>query len=114
MTEGTDRARRACDAVNVHYAALGVASWRRWVAIRLSDGGTDNVLYDTRDDAIRHQFHENFCAYLCIPPGGVNPRDMELFLTYTEGLYKQGMRPMQNNDVTPEIVLPQTREGFRL
>jgi hypothetical protein len=108
----TDRARHAVDAVNVHFAALGIACAQKWVAIRLSDGKSDGVLYERRDEAIRHQFHENFCAYLCIPLTGVNAEDMEKFLVYCERLYAAGMRPMQNNDVREEFVLPTRREGF--
>jgi hypothetical protein len=109
---GTDRSRRACDAVDLHFVAEGTNAIGRWIAIRLSDGGTDGTLYDTRADAIKHQFHELWCAYHCILPTGANPADMETFLAWTEGLYSQGMRPAQNRDPSPLITMPSRREDL--
>jgi hypothetical protein len=103
---GTERARRACDVVNTHFAAVGTDAIHKWVALRLSDGGSDGVLYDRQDEAIRHQLHEFWCAYLLIPPSGVNPTDMETFLAYVGRLYDAGMRPMQNHDARPGLLLP--------
>lgn len=111
---GTDRSRHACDAVNLHFAAAGKDAIGRWIAIRLSDGKTDGVLYDTRADAIRHQFHELWCAYHAILPTGANPGDMEKFLLYTEALYSRGMRPAQNRDPAPALIMPSRREDLRL
>jgi hypothetical protein len=45
-----------------------------WIAVNLADGSTDGVLYDTRRDAVRHQAHEQQCAYLNLAPvmGGMD------------------------------------------
>lgn len=45
-----------------------------WIAVRLSDGSTDGVLYDSRRDAVRHQPYEKQCAYLSLraAPGGMD------------------------------------------
>lgn len=87
----SDAARRCSDAVNL--ALIGQAGAAgRWMAFRLSDGGTDHVLYDSKAAAVRHQLHETLCAYLKIPPTGVSPRLAEVFLRFNRQLYDAGMR----------------------
>ena len=114
-----DEARRACDQVNLHIAALGHESYGKWVAIRLSDGGSDGVLYDTRPDAIRHQLHEQLCAYFCIPPFGsmLTPREAEAFLSYARSLYDAGYRipdPTAPAPITPLIPVAASSRRSRL
>jgi hypothetical protein len=82
-----------------------VGAWGKWVAIRLSDGGSDNVLYDTRADAIAHQFHEQLCAYIMVPPSGMPPADAEEFLKFNRELYGAGFRM-----VDPEVIRPLKNE----
>lgn len=115
----SDEARRAADAVNLHIAALGHEAYGKWVAIRLSDGGSDGTLYDTRPDAIRHQLHEQLCAYFCIPPFGnlLSPPEAEAFLTYTRSLYDAGYRipdPTAPAPIVPLINVAAPRRGSRL
>ena len=102
----SDAARRAADQINLHVSALGHESFRKYVAIRLSDGGSDGVLYDTRRDAIRHQLHEQQCAYFRIPPFGemAKPHEMESYLTTVRSLYDAGRRLQDPDD--PEIIRP--------
>lgn len=64
----------------------------RWVAIRLSDGGWDSTIYDFRHEAVKHQFHENLCAYVKIAPGGMTPKEANAFLDYHRKLYDAGFR----------------------
>lgn len=95
MTAGnspySDAARRCSDAVNL--ALIGQAGAAgRWIAVRLSDGGSDGVLYDQKSDAVRHQLHESLCAYIKIPPDGMTPRLAEVFLKFNRQLYDAGMR----------------------
>lgn len=66
----SDDGKRLSEAVKVAIAAGGR---ERWLAVRLSDGGTDGNIYDTRKDAVRHQLHESQCFYMLIPPGGDMP-----------------------------------------
>lgn len=104
MTGATysDRARRASDIVNGHL--LGTPGCvGRWVALRLSDGGSDGNLYDRKADAVRHQLHPEQCAYLCIPPDGLTPHMAEVFLRFNEGLYRAGAR-LQDPD--RQIAMP--------
>lgn len=65
-----DRTRRAYEAINLHYQALGNEASGKWVAVRMSDGGSDNILYDTKDQAVHFQLHMHQCMYVCLPPSG--------------------------------------------
>lgn len=74
-----------------------------WVAIRLSDGGSDGVVYDRREDAVRHQLHEHQCAYFLLPVIPVTPFECEVFLKYNRQLYDAGLR-MGDPDAPSPIV----------
>ena len=54
--EPSDAAKRCSDIITL--AAIA-GSAGRFMAIRLADGGSDRDLYDSRDDAIRHQLHSS-------------------------------------------------------
>lgn len=103
----SDAARRYADAVNLHVAALGWGAVKKWVAVRLSDGGSDGVLYDTRDDAIAHQLHETQCAYVCVQPGGTTACRAESFLRTTRAAYVAGAH--WTGPGSPEIIRRLTR-----
>lgn len=94
-------ARRACEQVNIHLLAQGTEAHGRYVAIRLSDGGSDGTLYDTRNDAIRHQLHENLCAYYRVTIGGASPKAMWVFMVYMRQLYDNGVRFSQEAPRVP-------------
>lgn len=91
--------------------ALGWEATKKWVAVRLSDGGSDGVLYDKRRDAIRHQLHEQQCAYICIHPGGMNPCQAEPVLKGARQAYDAGMHLIDPDDASggPEIIKRLTR-----
>lgn len=101
----SDRARHCADAVNLHLQAIGFDAVGKWVAVKLADGKSDGALYDTREDAKRHQLNEKHCAYIFIPPDGMTARQAEKFLGYVEKLYAAGFEPMQNVDKVPIIPL---------
>ncbi len=88
----SDSAKRASDVVNLHLAAQGFAAFRKWVAVKLLDGSSDGVLYDTRREAVRHQFDEQLCAFLCLPPTQLTPCSAEAFLKFTRDAYRSGFR----------------------
>jgi len=88
--EASDAGKRASAEISIHIAAGMVG---HWAAIRLSDGGSDGVAYATKQDAIRHQFHENLCAYACIPADGMPPHDADGWLAAHRKLYDAGLRP---------------------
>jgi hypothetical protein len=103
----SDAARRCSDAVNLHVSALGWGATKKWVAVRLSDGGSDGVLYDHRRDAIAHQLHERQCAYICISPGGMNACQAESFMRMTRNAYDAGAH--LTDPEAPEIIRRLTR-----
>lgn len=90
----SDSARRAADEINLHISALGEESHGKWVAIRLSDGSSDKVLYDSEASARGHQPHPSFCAYFAIPPFAqfITPAEAEARLTYFRSLADAGYR----------------------
>ncbi|MER6059483.1 hypothetical protein [Streptomyces albidoflavus] len=105
-----DAARRCSDAVNFQLTVNGTAAFGKWVAVRLSDGGSDATLYDTKKDAVRHQLHETLCAYICITPGGMNPSDALSFLRTNRRLYDAGMRL---SDPDRQVQMPLRKEHHR-
>lgn len=88
----SDAARRATDIINTHIAALGASCYGRWVALRLSDGSSDGVVYDTKQAAIDHQLHETQCMYISIPLGGAREHEIQRFLDMNRQLYDRGYR----------------------
>lgn len=87
--------KRASDVANMH---LQFAVWddirTKWIAFNLGDGRSDGVLYDSKKDAVKHQFHEQLCAYFAFKncPNGTNARDMAIFIQFTRDAYKAGFR----------------------
>lgn len=102
MTGYSDSAKRCSDVVNLH---LITGNWGKWAAIRLSDGGSDGIAYDTKADAVKHQLHETQCCYVYVPPDGMSPQAAETFMTINRRLYEAGM-PLAHPDV--DIHAPQT------
>ena len=103
----SDAAKRCSDEINLHTAMNNVG---KYVAIRLSDGGSDHQAYDTRRDAIRHQLHESTCAYVRVPVDGMSIEDAEGYLALHRKVYDQGGRFCDPDG--PEIVMPNTKEGL--
>lgn len=93
----SEAAHRCSDIVRMHIMA---GARDRWVAIRLSDGGTDGATYDSRSDAIRHQLHETQCAYLLIPWDDLAPRSAETYLRHVRDLYGRGI-PLSHPTIQP-------------
>jgi len=108
--EQLDAARRCSDAVNSALTFYGDGACGRWIAVRLSDGGTDGQLYDTKADAVRHQLHEMMCAYICIVPTGMPVDDARRFLAVNRKLYDAGMRL---SDPDRQVQMPTRKEFFR-
>ena len=102
----SNAAKRCSDIVNMH-AVCG--SYGKFVAIRLSDGGSDNVLYDSYTDAVRHQLHEQYCTYFKVPPTGMEPREADAVLRYARWAYDNGYRPSSFGEHVP--VMPNQLES---
>jgi hypothetical protein len=94
----SDAAKRCSDTITLAATFGKVGSW---VAIKLSDGGSDGVFYDRRANAVSHQLHEQLCAYVKIPPGGMTPKEAEIFLGYHREVYDAGFRLPD-----PEFAMP--------
>ncbi len=105
-----DASKRCADQVNLHAVAGGFG---RWVAIRLSDGGSDGVLYDTRRDAIRHQLHETLCAYIVVPLIGMQYREAQAVLHVHRKTYDQGHRMADPEGRQAEPMIPIREESYR-
>lgn len=88
----SDAAKRCSDEVNLHLAALGFEAFRKWVAVRLADGGSDKTLYASKREAIRHQSDEQLCAYVCVPPTQMSVCSAEAFLGFVRKAYTAGFR----------------------
>lgn len=106
----SDAARRCSETINAKLTFHGWSAVGRWVAIRLSDGGSDGVLYDTKADAVRHQLHEMQCVYVCITGDGMSPAAAESFLSTNRKLYEAGMRL---SDPDTMVHLPNRKELLR-
>jgi hypothetical protein len=63
------------------------------MAFALADGRSDNVLYDTRADAIRHQFHETLAHYEQMRPKSWSADECAMTLHYARAAYDAGWRP---------------------
>lgn len=99
----TDRGKRLAAA---HANARMVGGTGKWIAARLSDGGTDGVIYDKRQDAINHQLHETQCVYVQVQPDQMPAHEASQFLEVGERIYDSGRR-LSDPDGTPMITSEQ-------
>lgn len=107
----SDAAKRMSDAINLHLMADRQGNAGRWVAIRLSDGGSDGVVYDNVAHAANAQLHYRQCAYVRISQGGMTPREAEVVLAYHRKVYDAGNLPPYLDGVP--LVVPNTLESLR-
>jgi hypothetical protein len=112
----TDAGKRAYDIARSYCAFVDYDTRvRSWIAFRLEDGGSDGTLYDNKRDAIRHQLHEQQCAYFSFrgsPNGFASAKEAAVWLEYHRHVYSNGGRPPDPEDVNggPEIILPTAKE----
>lgn len=85
---------------------MGFDACRKWVAVRLRDGKSDGVLYDSKREAVRHQSDEKLCAYINVPPNGMTPCRAESFLATMRRLYDAGWRLTDPDSTTggPDLI----------
>lgn len=84
----SDPAKRLYDTYSLHRIADPIGNLGKWFAIAISDGTTDNVIYDSRIDAIRGQRnYEYFYTYIQIVPSSMNICDAEIFLSGVRKTY---------------------------
>lgn len=102
-----DAARRMADVIALHQTMLSVDELvaGRYVAIRLSDGGSDGTAYTSRAEAATYQKHNaSRCGYyrIPIPPDRLPAEVCDVLLWYVRGCYDAGSR----QDPAHQIILP--------
>ena len=111
VAQPSDAAKRAADVINGLLAANDWDTARMgWIAIRLSDGGSDGVIYDSKKAAITHQIHEQQCAYVALRNliAGATAKEMDAYLEWNRGAYRAGLRmpdPDEKNG-GPDLLMP--------
>lgn len=115
-SEQYNSAKRCSEIVNGYAVAYPADQlYNSWIAIKLADGDSDGVLYDTRRNAVRHQTDEKTCAYLSLrsAPGGMTVKDAFLFLAYHRAAYDAGYRLPDPDDMHGgrEMVMPIERSA---
>jgi hypothetical protein len=89
----SDAAKRVSDTYNLHRMADPFNSHGKWIAVALADGTSDQVLYDTKQQAILHQGHnEQYYAFVGIAPHTMTVCEAETFLRTVRTLYDRGLR----------------------
>jgi hypothetical protein len=92
-TDHSDAAKRLCDTYNLHRIAIGDDAIGKWFAAALSDGDSDQVLYNSKVECVRHQRHnEQYYTYIKIIPPSMKVCEAEVMLTTARQLYDNGMR----------------------
>lgn len=100
----SDASKRVADVYNLHRTAGGLDIVGHWIACRMSDGSSDQVLYVTRRDAVRHQKHnEQQYAFVQIRPSSMSVCEAASFLRFARMAYDAGFR----------LTDPQHRAGGR-
>ena len=104
----TDAAKRMSDLINLKVVCH---TWEElvngYMAFRLDDGGSDNVLYESKEQAVRHT-DETRHAYFCFRQGmgGANPKDCQIFLDVNRAAHEAGV-PLSNPETRrqPSLIL---------
>jgi hypothetical protein len=94
--KASDAAKRFADGVNAMLTFHKIWEVKsKWLAIALADGAVDSTLYDTRDDATRHQ-HGNENNFFYFPIGnfaqGLKLIDAECILMFMRDAHDAGLR----------------------
>lgn len=100
--EYSDAAKKAADTVSMHAIA---GNYGKFVALRLIDGGSDGVVYDTYSDAVSHQLHEQYCFYIKVPVDGMKPQEADSCIRWARFAYDNGFRPSSYGDAQPIMPL---------
>jgi len=99
-----DAGKRIADALNMYINGLRDHLWdlrNKWMAFRLSDGTSDGVLYDSKRDAVAHQFDEFTCMYISFRNllGGAKQSECIRVLNFNRDAYDAGFRLPDPDDV---------------
>jgi hypothetical protein len=115
----SDASKRISDTHNLHLLAgeagrtLGGRNWNvgRVFACALADGRSDGVLYDSLQDAVSHQKHnEDWFAYFRVTNGGMSVCQAASALRLHRQAREAGIRM---EGTSPRVAIPRlTREAF--
>lgn len=102
MNELDEAAKRMADIVSMHAV---VGHYGKWAAFALADGRSDTTAYDTRDEAIRHQHHnEDRYTFILIPPSGMTAKEGKEVLSFWRAIRDAGYKAAD-----PQIAMPHSR-----
>jgi hypothetical protein len=91
--EHSDTAKRLSDTYRLHRLADPIGSIGHWFAAAMSDGRSDNVLYDTRRECVTHQHHDEvYYTFIQIIPSDMNHCQAESHLIGVRKLYDAGIK----------------------
>ena len=89
----SDAAKRISDIYSLHRVADPYGNIGCWFAAALADGSSDLVLYNSKQEAIRHQHHnENWYAFIQIVPSMMTPCEAEVMLKTARMAYDKSWR----------------------
>lgn len=109
MNEGVtqdeiDAARRMADAVNLHVVVARQADRPGFVTINLEDGRSpDNVLYDTRRDAVRHNGSNPYRFYVKVGKQTMSAREALIVLQQARQAFRMGVVFSEEELITPQL-----------
>lgn len=100
----SDAAKRLSDTYRLHRLADHFGSIGHWFAVSLADGTGDNSLYPSKDEAIRHQHHneENY-AFVQIVPSDMTVCDAEIFMKIQRTLREAGIKVSNPKQMIPRL-----------
>jgi len=113
-----EAAQRMSDGLKLHHQVRSLTDLfqgkghHAYVAVSLFDGTVDPSLYDTRDDAIKHQcvaLDGNKVAYVKLPPEHWGPQVCDTLIAYARASYVQGYRPVTSH-AGAQLILPLLKE----
>jgi len=121
QTGHTDAAKRISDTVTLHWIAGGYDNVvGKWMAFRLSDGTSDNLLYPDKLSCMRHQkgVYQHY-MYLCLQPGGMGICEAEVMVKLHRNARERDIAtpdinaPHGGRDLIPRIGMQEVNQQIR-
>lgn len=115
VTEDWDAALHLSDRVSNHLVARREMALFQWLAVRLSDGGGDDVLYPSREDAVHGQLAPQYMTFVQVTPDAMSPRSAWRFLLAARVIHRRHRNRFHESAYMPIIPqrIEQLRELFR-
>lgn len=94
--QSMDASKRIADEYMMHRAAsvaAGIDAMGKFIACALEDGTSDHVLYNTHDDAVKHQGHNSDRrVYIRLMAPTMNACEAFVMLKTARAAYNNGLR----------------------